>query len=114
MMDKTAASRRPPFMQGLLKRVEHEARMRCARDTPANDATGVGVDHEGHIDEPGPGADVGEVGEPGSLQMRYQSGSRAVGGLGVRLRHRRPLMHRIVSALSRRLESLPKRLFLNF
>jgi hypothetical protein len=44
--------------------------MRCARDTPANDATGVGVDHEGHIDEPGPGADVGEVGEPEHVRRR--------------------------------------------
>ena len=49
MVDKTAASRRAPFMKGLLKRVEYEARMRCARDTPADDATGVGVDHEGYI-----------------------------------------------------------------
>src|SRR3954466_9918316 len=48
-----AALDRPPLMQGLLKRVEHEAGVRAPRNSPADDAPGVSIDHEGHVDEAG-------------------------------------------------------------
>ena len=64
MMDQAAPMRRPSLMKGLLQRIQHEVGVRCSADAPAHDAPGVGVDHEGHINESGPGADVGEVGEP--------------------------------------------------
>lgn len=44
----------PAIMQRLLKRIEHEARMRRAADTPADDLPGEGVDHERDVDEAGP------------------------------------------------------------
>src|SRR5258708_26262946 len=49
VMCEPAAMGGPPIMEGLLQRIEHEARMCCPRDTPAHDATGVGVDDEGEV-----------------------------------------------------------------
>jgi len=43
--------------------------MRRPADPPADDAAGVGVDHEGHVDEARPGRHVGEVGEPQRIRM---------------------------------------------
>ena len=40
-MHEAAAMNRPPFVQGLLESVEHEARMRCPAHAPANDATSI-------------------------------------------------------------------------
>jgi hypothetical protein len=34
---------RPSIMQGLLQRIEHEACMRRARGSPADDPAGIGV-----------------------------------------------------------------------
>lgn len=56
-------------MQGLLKGVEHEARMFRSRYAPAHDATGIGIDHEGDINEACPGADIGEVGDPDPISV---------------------------------------------
>ena len=51
MMHETSAMNGPPIVQGLLQRIEHEARMRRPAGPPAHDAAGVGVDHESHIDK---------------------------------------------------------------
>lgn len=37
---------------------------------PADDATGISVDDEGHVDESRPGADVGEVRQPEPVRCR--------------------------------------------
>jgi hypothetical protein len=49
---------------GLLQRVEHEAGVSCAGDTPPDDAPRQGIDEEGDVNEAGRGGDVGEVGMP--------------------------------------------------
>ena len=64
VVDEAAAPNRPSLMQGLLQRVEHEAGVSRAGETPADDAPREGVDDEGDVDEAGPGHDVGEVGYP--------------------------------------------------
>jgi hypothetical protein len=68
MVHKPAAMDRPPIVQCLLQRIEHEARMRRARGPPAHDPAGVGIDDEGDVDEAGPGRDIGEVGEPQDIR----------------------------------------------
>jgi hypothetical protein len=40
------------LVQGLLQRVQHKAGVSRARDTPADDAPGKGVDDKGDIDKP--------------------------------------------------------------
>src|SRR3954453_4820545 len=68
VVHEPATMDRPPIMQGLLQRIEHEARMRRARGPPAHDPAGIGVDHEGDVDKAGPGRDIGEVGEPENVR----------------------------------------------
>ncbi len=46
-----AAMGGPPIMEGLLQRIEHEARVRRSRRAPANDAPRVRIDDEGDVDE---------------------------------------------------------------
>jgi len=70
MVDEAAAMHRPPRVQRLLERIEHEARMRAARHPPADDAAGIGVDDKGDIDEAGPGGDIGEIGHPQRIRAR--------------------------------------------
>jgi len=70
VVDEAAAREGPTIVQGLLQCVEHEARVRRPADAPADDAPGVGVDHEGHVDEPGPGGHVGEVRHPQHVRPR--------------------------------------------
>src|SRR5882757_4144631 len=69
MVHEAAAMDRPSIMQRLLQRVEHEAGVRRARDPPAHDPAGIGVDHKGDVDKAGPGRDVGEVGEPEDIRL---------------------------------------------
>jgi hypothetical protein len=57
-------------VQRLLERVEHEACMGGAGDPPPDDAPGIGVDHEGDVDEARPGGDVGEIGDPPGVRLR--------------------------------------------
>jgi hypothetical protein len=57
MMDEAAAPDGPALVQGLLQRVQHEAGVRRAGDTPADDAPRKDVDDKGDIDETGPGRD---------------------------------------------------------
>ena len=58
MMDEPAAPHGPPLVQRLFQRIEDEAGMGGATDTPADDTPGVGIDDEGDIDEAGPGDHV--------------------------------------------------------
>ena len=69
-MDKTIAMDGPSIVKGLLQCVEHEAGVSGSGDAPTNDAAGIGVDHEGDVDEAGPGRDVGEVGDPERVRSR--------------------------------------------
>ena len=62
MMDQAVG--RPAGMQGLLQRVENEAGRLRAADPPADDPSGEDVDHESDVDHAGPGAHVGQVGDP--------------------------------------------------
>jgi hypothetical protein len=55
---------RAAVMQRLLERVEDEAGLGTARDPPADDPSRESVDHEGHVNEAGPGRDIAEVGDP--------------------------------------------------
>src|SRR5262245_7539994 len=50
--------------QRLLKRIQDQIRMHRAGDTPADDAARKYIDDESRVDEPGPGRDVGEIGDP--------------------------------------------------
>ena len=59
-----------PVVERLLEGVEHEARMSCPRHPPADDAAREGVDHEGGVDEPLPGRDVGEIRNPEDVRPR--------------------------------------------
>src|SRR6476659_188319 len=68
MVHEPATMDGPSIMQCLLQRVEHEAGVRRARDPPANDPPGIGVDHKGDVDKAGPGRDIGEVGEPEDIR----------------------------------------------
>src|SRR4051794_41433341 len=70
MVHETATLDRPARVQGLLKRVEHEAGVRRPAHPPADDATGIGIDHEGHVDEARPGRHVGEVRDPEHVWTR--------------------------------------------
>ena len=70
VVHQTATMNRLPFMQGLLKGVEDEAGMGHPAHAPTDDAASIGVDHEGHVDEARPGADVGEIGEPKPVRCR--------------------------------------------
>lgn len=51
-------------MKGLLRGIENEAGMGGPARSPSDDATGIGVDDESHVDEADPGRDIGEVGDP--------------------------------------------------
>src|SRR4249920_3800120 len=63
VMDEVAADW-PAFVDRLFQGIQDEAGMGCPADPPAHDIAGVDVDHEGHVDEAGPGRDVSEVSDP--------------------------------------------------
>ena len=52
---------RPAGMQGLLQRVEHEARRLRTADLPADDTPSEDVDDKGNIDHTAPGAHIEPV-----------------------------------------------------
>src|SRR3954464_13587163 len=70
VVDEAAAPDGPARVQGLLQRVQHEAGMSRAGDTPADDTPRKDVDHEGDIDETGPRRDVSKVGHPQGVRTR--------------------------------------------
>ena len=51
-------------IEGLLQGIEHEIGPHRAADQPADNAAGEDVDDESDIDEPPPGRNVGEIGDP--------------------------------------------------
>jgi hypothetical protein len=59
VVDEAAAADGPALVQGLLQRVQHEAGVSRARDTPADDAPGKGVDDKDDIGEASPRRDSG-------------------------------------------------------
>ncbi len=61
MVDETAPMGRSAIMKRLFQGIQDEAGMRGPAGSPADNPSGVGVDDEGHVDEPCPGRDVGEV-----------------------------------------------------
>src|SRR3954447_13005219 len=70
VMDEAAAPDGPALVQSLPQRVQHEAGVRRAGDTPADDTPRKDVDDEGDIDETGPCRDVGKVGYPQGVRTR--------------------------------------------
>ena len=50
--------------QRLRQRVQDQFGVHRARHAPADDAAGEDIDHEGRVDEAGPGRRIGEVGHP--------------------------------------------------
>jgi hypothetical protein len=69
VMDE-AATVWPAFVNRLFQGIQDEAGMGCPADPPAHDIAGVDVDHEGHVDEAGPGRDVSEVSDPQPVRRR--------------------------------------------
>ena len=61
---------RATIVDSLLQSVENEARVRRSADPPAHDVAGIDVDHEGDVDEPRPGRDVGKVRDPQHVRCR--------------------------------------------
>src|SRR5215207_10280893 len=70
MVHESAAMDGSPIMEGLLKRIEHEAGMGRSTDPPTYDPSRVGIDHKGDVNEAGPGRDVGEVRDPQHVRPR--------------------------------------------
>lgn len=71
MVDQAAAMDGAPVMERLFQGIENEAGMGGPARPPADDATGIGVDDEGDIDEAGPGRDIGE--DPAATSDRIVS-----------------------------------------
>jgi len=70
VVDQTATMDWAPVMDRLFQGIQHEAGMRRPARPPAYDIAGVDVDHEGDIDEPRPGRDVGGVRDPQHVRRR--------------------------------------------
>ena len=71
---------------GLLQGVQDEAGMGGPRRTPSDDAAGIGIDDEGHVNEAGPCGDIGEVRKPEpircwSMELAVHLVERARSGL---------------------------------
>lgn len=69
VMGQPAAMKGPSVVQSLLQRIEHEVGVCRASDSPADDAAGLGIDPEGHVDEACTGRLIGEVGPPQRVRM---------------------------------------------
>src|SRR3954447_7027174 len=78
VMDQAAAPDGPALVQGLLQRVQHEAGVSRAGDTPTDDAPREDVDDEGDIDETGPRRDV----EPAPAKAGVKSDTHRAFGRG--------------------------------
>jgi hypothetical protein len=68
VMDQAAPMNGAPIVERLFQGIENEARMRRPACPPADDAAGIGINDKGHVDEAGPGRDIGEVGDPQSVR----------------------------------------------
>src|SRR5690349_13766878 len=56
--------RRSTLLDGHVQRVEHELGAEMGRHRPADDATTPNVEHDGEVEEPSPGGDVRDIGDP--------------------------------------------------
>jgi len=70
VVDETAFVHGTPVVKRLLERIQDEVRPCRTRHAPADDAPGERIDHEGDVDEAGPGRDVGEVRYPEHVRLR--------------------------------------------
>src|SRR6478752_6309077 len=70
MMDEPATLNRASIVQCLFQGIENEGCMRRPAHPPADDPAGIGVYDESHVDEAGPGRDVGEIGDPEHVRRR--------------------------------------------
>src|SRR5262245_46061709 len=61
-MNHAPGSRASP--ERLLERIQDQVGAHRAGDAPADDAARKHIDDESHVDEPRPGRDVGEIGDP--------------------------------------------------
>jgi len=69
-MDEATTMDRPPIMDRLFQGIQNEVGIRCPAYPPAHDIAGVNIDHEGDVDEPRPGRDVGKVRDPQHVRCR--------------------------------------------
>src|SRR5690606_28332901 len=82
MMDQAIVGTWLASMDCLLQGIQNEARRGTGAALPAYDPPGDGVDHEGDVDEAGPGMDIGEVDDPqrirpGDLELAVDPVQRA-------------------------------------
>src|SRR5215211_4754568 len=70
MVDEAGSPDWLPVMESLLECIEHEAGLGRARHPPADNAPGVGIDHEGDVHKARPGRDIGEVADPKRIRPR--------------------------------------------
>jgi len=72
------------LVQRHLKRVEHELGAQMRRHRPADDAPAEDIEHDGEVEEPRPGRDVGDV---GAVELiRALSGELALDQIRIRMR----------------------------
>src|SRR5690606_4120122 len=64
MMDQRLVSRWPAVMQCLFQCVQNKIRLHAVADTPADNAPGKYIHHEGHIEPALPSRDISEVRYP--------------------------------------------------
>ncbi len=69
-MDQSVAPAHRALVQRLLERIECEIGTERVRDPPTDDPPGKGVDDEGGVNEPGPGPDKREIGNPQRVRSR--------------------------------------------
>ena len=50
--------------QGHVQSIKHELGFQSVAHRPADDPATVGIQHDGQVQEPGPGWDIGDVGHP--------------------------------------------------
>jgi len=59
------------LMNGLFQRIQHEAGMRRAADSPSHDPAGKGINDEGDVSEALPRGDIGEIRNPQHVWRRH-------------------------------------------
>lgn len=61
MMNEAIALHGLAFMDCLFQRIEHKGCVGCSANPPTHDIASKDINHEDHVDEPGPCGDLGEV-----------------------------------------------------
>src|SRR5258707_2025350 len=67
VMDDAGA--RLALAQCHVERVEHQLGTQVRRHRPADDAAAAGIEHDGEVQETGPGGDVRDVGHPELVEL---------------------------------------------